>query len=149
MSTHSTISVVTPETIYQIYCNSDGYTSYNGKMLIDHYNSLEKALELVSLGDLSYLKKKVHPTPGARHNYDTPEPGVNVYYGRDRGEKRVDVKKYKDIKEFATLAIPESFNYIFNNGKWYLITGWSKCDGIGMVEVEELLLGDESWTEQK
>ena len=24
MSTHSTISVVTPETIYQIYCNSDG-----------------------------------------------------------------------------------------------------------------------------
>ena len=54
MSTRSYICIENEDkSISGIYCHSDGYLTYNGAMLLDHYSDREKVKELISLGDLS------------------------------------------------------------------------------------------------
>lgn len=85
MATRSTISVKTPEGHFlQVYCHRDGYPQHQMPILTEHYNTLEKALELVKGGDMSYLAPD--PSKPEGHSYDTPVKGHVVYYGRDRGE---------------------------------------------------------------
>jgi hypothetical protein len=58
MSTRSAIGVQLPSgEVLAIYCHCDGYTSYNGRMLVEHYNSAGLARNLVSRGDLFSLGK--------------------------------------------------------------------------------------------
>ena len=56
MSTNAFIGIRENNSITYIYNHSDGYLEYLGKMLIEHYNSEEKAKALVALGDVSILK---------------------------------------------------------------------------------------------
>ena len=64
MSTRSYICVKQDDGSYKgVYCHWDGYLTYNGAMLIDHYNSLEKANEILALGDISSLKENLYPDP--------------------------------------------------------------------------------------
>lgn len=54
MSTHSYIGVIEEDgTLKYVYCHSDGYPSYLGRMLLTYYNTPELATGLVNLGDLS------------------------------------------------------------------------------------------------
>ena len=90
MSTRSFICVEQDDGSYKgVYCHSDGYLTYNGAMLLDHYNSREKADALIALGDLSLLCEKLYPDPDKPHgfDYDKRQPDVTVAYARDRGEK--------------------------------------------------------------
>lgn len=63
-------------------------------MLLEHYNSEEKAKALVALGDVSILKEKLEPAEGTVHSfdYDKRQEGVSVFYGRDRGEDWESIK---------------------------------------------------------
>jgi len=93
MSTRSYICIETKENEYKgIYCHSDGYLTYNGAMLIDHYQDREKVEKLISLGNLSTLCEKVEPDPRFPHSFDYTErqSDVCVFYGRDRGESKQD-----------------------------------------------------------
>lgn len=57
MSTPSFIRVLCKEGIIKfVYCHSDGYPSYLGKMLLEHYNTPELATALVDLGSLSMVR---------------------------------------------------------------------------------------------
>lgn len=67
-----------------IYCHSDGYPSYTGNMLLEHYNTPEKVNDLLALGDLSILKKKLSPNPTLLHSFSNRQKDVTVAYGRDR-----------------------------------------------------------------
>ena len=50
MSTPSFIGVLYKEGIIKfVYCHSDGYPSYLGKMLLEHYNTPKLATALVDL----------------------------------------------------------------------------------------------------
>ena len=50
MSTPSFIGVLCKEGIIKfVYCHSDGYPSYLGKMLLEHYNTPELATALVDI----------------------------------------------------------------------------------------------------
>ena len=71
-----------------IYCHSDGYLTYNGAMLIDYYNDEKKLDELLKLGNISCLCKKVNPDPNRPHSFDynQRQADVVVAFGRDRGE---------------------------------------------------------------
>ena len=111
MSTRSFICVEQDDGSYKgVYCHSDGYLTYNGAMLLDHYNSREKADALIALGDLSLLCEKLYPDPDKR------QPNVTVAYARDRGEKNTE----------ARIVTPESaldswgeYLYVFcKDGKW-------------------------------
>lgn len=95
MSTRSFICVEQDDGSYKgVYCHSDGYLTYNGAMLLDHYNSREKADALISLGDLSLLCEKLYPDPDKPHgfDYDKRQEDVTVAYGRDRGEKSTEAR---------------------------------------------------------
>ena len=141
MSTRSTIAVRNLDgTMQKIYCHWNGYIAGNGVLLQKYYNTPEKIRELLALGNISSLNKKVNPnTPD--HSFDHPEEGVVVAYHRDRGE------------EFCT-ATPdqmEEFNYVFNmfDGAWYVsyytdypdteATRFLELDYVG-VQTEKLLL---------
>ena len=95
MSTRSFICVEQDDGSYKgVYCHSDGYLTYNGAMLLDHYNSREKADALIALGDLSLLCEKLYPDPDKPHgfDYDKRQPDVTVAYARDRGEKLYEAR---------------------------------------------------------
>lgn len=60
MSTQSFIGVLCKERIIKfVYCHSDGYPSYLGKMLLEHYNTPELATALVNLGSLSMARERL------------------------------------------------------------------------------------------
>lgn len=130
MSTRSLIAKKIGEDKYlTIYCHSDGYLTYNGALLLDHYNTPEQVDKLLALGDISYLAERLEPDPSLPHNfdYDERQEGVTLAYGRDRGEKGTEARE-------ATLAdLDDESNwteyvYIFDeNGKWkYFKAGESK-----------------------
>ena len=63
MSTQSFIGVLCKEGIIKfVYCHSDGYPSYLGKMLLEHYNTPELATALVDLGSLSMVRERLSRT---------------------------------------------------------------------------------------
>ncbi len=102
-----------------IYCHSDGYLTYNGAMLIDHYLDNDKVEELLNLGNISCLCEKVNPDPSKPHSFDHGErqEDVVVAYGRDRGETGQEAK----ICTMSTLKGWEwiDYIYIFNeNNEW-------------------------------
>ena len=122
MSTHSTIAVLHEDgTVSQIYCNSDGYLSYNGKLLVTHYNSRLAAEFLVSKGNLSVLGKKVGEKIDfdASMKYDEDNFAEQCrYYGRDRGEKNTEPNKYADEGDYLDQNPYEDHNYFFNGESW-------------------------------
>jgi len=119
MATRSTIAVKLPDGSFkQVYCHWDGYLEYNGVLLQQRYNTASLAEELVSLGDISSLSRSIHPE--GPHTFDNRESGVTTFYGRDRGEKNVDTKVFADEDEFRRDRMKESYNYVFEDGKWYV-----------------------------
>ncbi|MEG1926729.1 MAG: hypothetical protein RR415_13390 [Ruthenibacterium sp.] len=92
MSTRSTISILTTKGHYRtVYCHSNGYPSYLGKMLLEHYNAPKLAKQLVALGDLSIVRERLAPNEGEVHSFDKPvrkgpNGGITLAYHRDRDE---------------------------------------------------------------
>ena len=63
MATRSLIGYLEPDGTYTaIYCHNDGYLSYNGFILLNHYNDIEKIKNLLSGGDVSSLKEEIEET---------------------------------------------------------------------------------------
>lgn len=71
MSTRSNIGVLNNDgTVTAIYCHWDGYVEYNGRILSEHYQEVEKVKELISGGDLSSLRQKIKPA--GEHSFENP-----------------------------------------------------------------------------
>jgi hypothetical protein len=66
-------------TVTATYCHYDGYISYNGKMLVENYNTPELAKNVANAGYLSSLKadlyesvvESVHNEPSVK--YESPQ----------------------------------------------------------------------------
>ena len=85
--------------VRSIYCHWDGYPEYNGKMLIDYYNNNARTEELINLGDISSLRKKI--STSEKHSFDEPQEDTTIAYHRDRGEeKRILEMNFDDFKEY-------------------------------------------------
>lgn len=138
MSTRSYIARQIGDDQYRsIYCHSDGYLTYNGALLLDHYNSPEKVDELLDLGDLSLLGEKPNPDPAQPHSFDYSkrQEGVTVAYGRDRGDEDTQAR----IKTLAQLDDPGNWtDYVYlytQDNEWkYFRAGQSKE---GLRDVKE------------
>jgi hypothetical protein len=106
--------------VKSIYCHNDGYPSYVGWLLLDHYKD-EKALDgLIALGGLSRLTEKMAPDNPDKHSFDEPEDGAVVAYHRDRKDK-LYIEGYDTLEE-ALAEFKESYNdyaYVWREGKWY------------------------------
>jgi hypothetical protein len=116
MATRSYIGVRnSDDTVDYIYCHYDGYPSHNGKILTEHYTSLDKVKELLVLGDLSILGPEI----GEQQDFNNRETHNNNWclaYGRDRGEKGVGVKNDRFKRVVTDEGI--DYAYIFDGGYW-------------------------------
>ena len=121
MGTRSNIGIVNEDdSITAIYCHWDGYPSYNGQMLLQHYTSTDIVNQLMLLGDLSSLREKLYPDDSKPHTFQNQQEDVCVAYGRERNESDVDCKIFKDIGDFERFAgnSDAEYQYLFNSGKW-------------------------------
>jgi hypothetical protein len=112
MATRSTLRISTPNKTSKVsYCHWDGFPSNMLPILNGNYNTIEKANELIALGNLSSLGKRVKPEPGENHSFNSPISDVTVAYHRDRGEKL----------EWYDKNNREKYNYEFDGTSWLLI----------------------------
>lgn len=125
MSTRSHISIMNDDgSIELIYCHWDGYPEGVGQCLVDYYNTEEKARELIALGDISSLERRIAPFASETHTFENPANDVTVAYHRDRGESWEDMQPRKFENLFEALKYYEEswaeYWYIFRNGSWHL-----------------------------
>jgi hypothetical protein len=130
MATRSTIALEFADgTVQQVYCHWDGYLSNNGVLLQNNYSDPFKLRELIDLGDVSSLR----PTVGTQHafsqfetemsseDYDKLYGEMTTFYGRDRGEKGTDARKFKDFADYVENFAHEEYAYILRtDGLWYV-----------------------------
>lgn len=122
MSTRSYILVEQDDSTYKgVYCHWDGYPDHNGALLQDFFNSREKAEEILSLGNLSFLQPYLHPDPEkGEHTFDYDKPRqefVTIAYGRDRGEKGQEAKIY-DLNDLSKNSWADYFYIYTKDDRW-------------------------------
>lgn len=141
MSTRSHIGIQNEDgSLDVIYCHWDGYPSYNGALLLHHYQDPEKIRELINLGDISLLAAAVWPT-SEEHSFETPQDGVVVAYGRDRHEDGVSTRHYASMDAYKRLMLSEGgyieYVYLYNvsERKWI----WAPArESIGLGDLRDL-----------
>ena len=127
MSTRSNIALLNSDkTVEMIYCHSDGYPSYNGKILLENYSDTNRVRALLAQGDVSCLAPEI----GEKHGFDwmdRPE-GVCTFYARDRDEKGVESQTVRSVR--AAIMAMEEYLYL-----WDLRTKtWSFSDHGGPLQ---------------
>jgi hypothetical protein len=128
MGTRSRIAVMHGDVVKSVYCHWDGYLSWNGKLLQEHYDST-KANQLVALGDLSSLKPEIgeahpfgyHGTEISAEDYEKQFGNMCTFYGRDRGETGTEWKVAHTFAEFLEQVdnCCGEYYYIMKDGVWY------------------------------
>lgn len=111
MSTRSRIGYFEDGIVYSVYCHFDGYPEGVGATLFEHYNSMEKARDLVSLGNISSL--------GASLDYsEDPSVGTRDYF-RWRGEP-IQIERDFGIDDYLNCGFDcgEDYLYLFLFGFW-------------------------------
>lgn len=120
MSVRSVIMLWQPSGTHRgIYCHNDGYLEHNGVILQENYNSFEKALELIRLGDISTLGKTIGEKHDFRGSVPEDEKGFEEWctaYNRDR-EEDFHSSFYND-SAVDRAADEYSFSYLFKDGEW-------------------------------
>lgn len=136
MSTHAYIAVPVaeqPGRWQTVYVHGDGYPSYTGRVLLDHYNSTELAEALVAGGNLSVLEAESGPLPSMNveqhdamlerlktHSWGAPStrmPGLCVYYHRDRGESWTSCAP-RQVDSEGLYKLSKNYTYIWHNDAW-------------------------------
>jgi hypothetical protein len=126
MATRSLIGLLLDDgRVKYISCHYDGYPEGVGSTLVFDYKIENKIKELLSHGDLSVLETNIHPAD--EHDFDNPEKGVCVVYGRDRGEEGIDAQ-VTSIDEFHTNSNSSftEFLYLFTGGNWWVYDNLEK-----------------------
>ena len=91
MSTRCLIAVIENDGSGQyIYCGSDGYPEWAGRLLLNYYPTKAKALEIMALGDLSALGRSLASESEATYPEGMDERAISSdctsARHRDRGE---------------------------------------------------------------
>jgi len=139
MGTRSSIAVKHGNNIKAVYCHWDGYLEHNGAILLESYDSA-KANNLVALGDISFLNRKIgekHPfsphstskSPAKqvriRQAHEAAElAGWTTFYGRDRGETGCEFRTFGSESEWVEHYdnVGAEYYYLMDNGVWYVST---------------------------
>jgi len=163
MSTRSRIGMVQDDgKVISIYCHWDGYPMNNGRILLKSYTDPAKVKALISLGDISCLEAEIEPKAETapsryadmsgdgkkkmvKHSFDTPQEGVVVAYGRDRGEDPENIKPRVDesVDEFTKSDV-EEWGYLFKDGKWFVIDGHvgADCQKLVPLTLDYIITGE-------
>lgn len=138
MSTSSTIALKVGKDQYRaVSCHADGYLSWNGRMLLKHYNRINQITAIINLGDLSSLDTSIEKPEG--HTFKNKLNGYSVFYGRDRGDakEQIEAQTVKGLKELVKLYETDYYYvYDLDAGGWYYNKGG--INNKGKLEFEEL-----------
>ena len=138
MGTRSRIGTrLSDGSILSAYHHYDGYPSWLGRQLRDHYNTTEKVTELIDGGDMSVCyttetwgarslyRTLVSPDGSTRQELIKDDKGQIVYdiqkevpspmYYSERGE---DTPPRLDSDLFEFLSNGEEYAYVWENGSW-------------------------------
>ena len=119
MATRSTIAIQLENgSINQVYCHWDGYLSNNGKILMEYYNNAEIIKYLISKGSISILAKNINHNKDSKHEFNSPQKDVCVFYHRD-GNEELYIDSFENFEEYSENGNFEEFNYIFKDNEWY------------------------------
>lgn len=101
-------------TVDFIYCHFDGYPNCNGRILIEHYTTIDKVNQLLELGGLSCLGAEI----GEKQDFDAPKLSRDwcLAYGRDRGKKDID-KQTTTLSKFIENNDVD-YAYMFDGDYW-------------------------------
>jgi len=121
MSTRCRIGIKNSDgTIESIYCHHDGYVSYVGSILVNHYKTEDKIRKLLDLGDMSSLGTEPMDNPDG-WDFNKRQIGDNTMCTtyRRRGEDAPS-KTSKDEEEYLKLTDDcwGEYCYLFDNGTW-------------------------------
>jgi len=115
MGTRSRIGLqLSDDSILSVYCHWDGYPEFNGVKLLEHFNSYDKAAELIDGGDISALWTNER---WSNDLLDRHREKYGPQYYSQRGEDsppRLDA----DLCEFLLPDNSEEYAYLFRNGEW-------------------------------
>lgn len=139
MSTRSTIAIqLDDQSVKHIYCHWDGYPSGVGDILLRSYNTRERVLELMELGDLSVLADEMHPT--GDHSFSVPQDGVCIAYGRDRSDPQTEalVSSLRDFED-NSVSCGQEYVYLMDlEGNWFFTDVYDIKDIYGKLPKKPL-----------
>ena len=137
MSTRARIGIeLSDGSILAAYHPWDGYESWLGRILNTHYNSYEKAAELIDGGDMScaWTNERWSNDLLERHR---EEYGPNYYsYRGEDSPPRLDA----DLCEYLLPDGAEEYHYIFRNGEW-MCYNMHQFDDSKLPEIVEIPTG--------
>lgn len=117
MATRSRIGVQLKNgSVLSVYCHWDGYPEWNGKKLKEHFNTRQKAAELIDGGDISAL--------WTDKDWDGNEQEWNTLYYSGRGEQDCEPKLSDSFQDFIKFVNDSwgDYAYLFANGEWKCYT---------------------------
>ena len=113
MSTRSRIGILLPDdSILSVYHHWDGYPEWLGVTLEEHYNTYEKASELIDGGNMSscYSENEYDDETQEFVKRD-PRP---EYYG---GDDEAPILS-KNFDEFTRIDCWQEYSYVFVKDRW-------------------------------
>jgi hypothetical protein len=115
MSTRARIGIeLSDGSILSAYHHWDGYESWLGRILNTHYNSYEKAAELIDGGDMSCAWTN-ECWSNDLLDRERQQYGPNYYsYRGEDSPPRLDA----DLVEYLLPDNSEEFAYVFRSGEW-------------------------------
>jgi len=115
MGTRSRIGIqLQDDSILSVYCHYDGYPEFNGRVLRDNYNTVEKVKELIDGGNMSCTW-----TNADWNNETMPEMGALYYTSRGESMESNAPRYDDDLFEFLKKENNEEYAYIWSvNNKW-------------------------------
>ena len=123
MSTRSRIGILFPDdSILSVYLHWDGYPEWLGATLEEHYNTYEKASELIDGGNMSscYSDNEYNSETG---EYEKIEPRA-TYYG---GDDEAPILS-KNFDEFTRIDCWQEYSYVFVKDRWVAYSIRQKFD---------------------
>jgi len=139
MSTRSQIGILHRDgSITTHYCQSDGYFSWNGRLLHTHYQDRSKVQQLIDLGMQSVLRENI----GEKHDFswaskmeqlagetwqechqrqhDDVRSTYCLFYHRDRGDDFIPPESFASVEDFMGAGMAEQYFYLYDDtrGAW-------------------------------
>ena len=115
MGTRSRIGIqLQDNSVLSVYCHYDGYPKFNGRVLRDNYDTVEKVRNLIDGGDMSCTW-----TNAGWNNETLPESGPLHYTARGESLESNAPRYDESIFDFLDKKNNEEYAYIWTvNNEW-------------------------------
>lgn len=138
MSTRAMIALELPDkSVRCSHVHMDGYPSYTGAILLDHYKDEERVQKLLDLGELGMLGDRLDEKDAHCHS-----PSICFAYHRDAGEPYQEPCIYGTVETMlsqAFKAFGTDYAYLFRDGQWYAAKTYPADGDHAFKPIEEWL----------